>query len=223
MIHASHARRLVGAAVNQPLPEARALRQVDGEHRTKVEKLRCRRKSVLAASTNYLSLNFTYCVGLSVIFLELFFKTLRSKLFFYGSVARFTVRVVYPWQREQLPWKFGSSVVPRWTSQRFNAQKLEATFLTLTCASSSPGRFCEKLATFSLVVTGPPRGSRATPDNSEGSEEAGGAALLVVVVWIHASRRGFVLSRAENQSEPAAVFHLADDVLVNDNQPPTWT
>lgn len=70
------------------------------------------------------------------------------------------------------------------------------------------------------------RGSGATPDNSEGrscSQEAGGAALLVVVRGIHAARRGFVLSRAESQSEPAAVIHLADDGLVNDEQPPTWT
>lgn len=41
---------------------------------------------------------------------------------------------------------------------------------------------------------------------------------------IDASRRGFVLSLAESQSEPAAGIHLADDGLVNDDQPPpTWT
>lgn len=36
---------------------------------------------------------------------------------------------------------------------------------------------------------------------------------------IDASRRGFVLSLAESQSEPAAGIHLADDGLVNDDQP----
>lgn len=127
--------------------------------------------------------------------------------------------------------------MPRWTvrwTYFFNTLELKATFLTLTCASSPPGRFYGKLATFQGGCDRAVRGSEATPDNSEGRivqpgggrsgvAGGGGGGGCVCVGGIHASRRGFVLSRAESQNEPAAVSHLADDGLVNDEQPPTWT
>lgn len=171
------------------------LRQVDGENGTEVERQRYRRGDVLAASGEELILKFSPCAVLPGISQNCFLNsTLLSCFgvgFFYGGVARFTVRVVYPWQREQLPWKFGSSVVPRWSVRCFFFLRAGTGGHFSHCDPARPRLlvgFYRKFATLWAVVTGAVRGSGATPDNSgrgEGrscSQEAGGAALLVVLV-----------------------------------------
>lgn len=129
-----------------------------------MERRRYRRGDVLAASREELISKFSPCAVPPGISQNCFLKLCFIKLFwgcfgvfcFYGGVARFTVRIVYPWQREQLPWKFGSSVVPRWSVRCFFflfflRAGTGATFLTLTPrVLVSFGRFLLKVCHASL-------------------------------------------------------------------------
>lgn len=180
-----------------------------------MEEQRYRRGDVLAASGKELILKFATSVLIHGIFLNFF--TLWSKSLYF-VFCFFTAAL--PGLRSESCILGNASNCPGSLDQVsclgglfavlfcFLRAGTGGTFITLTCASSLPGWFYGKLATFRVVVTGPSGGAGRRQTIVRGDRAARRRAERRCCFWwcrrwwrwwgIHASRRGFVLSRPQS-------------------------